>query len=218
VRVSWRADLAEPDSENAVDKEAWQEVVATIPPRSEEELDLPLAAVRAWLRRQPPVALADDEIPISNDSGRINQQPQRPALRIGKNDERPAIVQQGQLMPADRIVVPATYGSLDEFGWAPASAAPVLDIADAIASRRPVIRLNQATLLPVVRQVIDEEHAKRGRYPHLAVQPRTDSPYRTWCRCSQLGAARRSRGLPLTGDQPTEPRYPPHRRPLSRSK
>ncbi len=159
VRVIWRADLTAPGTDGVVQETAWQEAVATIPPRAEEELELPLVAVRAWLRHQSAIPLADDDAPIQEDTGRITK-PQRPALRISKNDERPVIVQPGQLVSDDRIVVPAAYGGLDEFGWAPASTAAVLDIADVIARRRPVIRLNRATLLPVVRHVVDEEHAK----------------------------------------------------------
>lgn len=163
VRVIWRADLTEPGPHEEVDKDAWTEAVATIPPRAEEELELPLAAVRAWLRRQPPVPLADDEIPINgDDSGRqTDQRRQRPAVRIGRRTDELEIVQPRQLRPDDRIVVPATYGGLDEFGWAPTSTTAALDIADVVARRRPVIRLNRDTLLPVVRHVMDEDRAKR---------------------------------------------------------
>lgn len=161
VRVTWRADLTVPDPDSEIDTEAWKEAVATIPPRAEEELELPLAAVRAWLRRQPPVPLADDEIPIHLDEGtkRVEQQPERLAVRIDRRNERPEIVRPGQLRPDDRIVVPAAYGGLDEFGWAPASTTPVLDIADVVARRRAVIRLNRDTLLPVVRHVLGKEDA-----------------------------------------------------------
>ncbi|MGH3693181.1 MAG: type I-G CRISPR-associated helicase/endonuclease Cas3g [Pseudonocardiaceae bacterium] len=163
VRVIWRADLAEPDPDGEVHTGAWEEAVATIPPRAGEELELPLAAVRAWLRHQPPIPLADDELPVRVDDGakRTEQQQQRPAVRIGRRDEKPEIIQPWQLRPDDRIVVPAAYGGLDEFGWAPASTTPVLDIADVVTRRRPVIRLNRNTLLPVVRHVLDQDHARQ---------------------------------------------------------
>lgn len=163
VRVIWRADLTEPGPHEEVDREAWTEAVATIPPRAEEELELPLAAVRAWLRHQPPVPLADDEIPVVgvDDGRRIGQQRQRLAVRIGRRRDEPEIVQPSQLRPDDRIVVPAAYGGLDEFGWAPTSTAAALDIADLVTRRQPVIRLNRETLLPVIRRVIDEDRAKQ---------------------------------------------------------
>jgi len=163
VRVIWRADLTEPGPDGEVDEEAWTEAVTTIPPRAEEELELPLAAVRAWLRRQPPVPLTDDETSaVGDDDGkRTDQQRQRLAVRIGQHTEEHKIAQPWQLRPDDRIVVPAAYGGLDEFGWAPTSTAAVLDIADVVARRRPVIRLNRDTLLPIVRHVIDQDHAKQ---------------------------------------------------------
>lgn len=171
VRVIWRADLTEPGPDEEVNREAWTEAVATIPPRAEEELELPLAAVRAWLRRQPPAPLADDETSVGgNDDGKqTDLQRQRLAVLIGRRKVGPEIrgregleiVQPGQLLPDDRIVVPATYGGLDEFGWAPTSTTAALDIADVVTRRRPVIRLNRDTLLPVVRRIIDEDHAKQ---------------------------------------------------------
>lgn len=163
VRVIWRGDLTEPGPDGEVDTKSWTEAVTTIPPRAEEELELPLAAVRAWLHRQPPIPVADDEIPIigDEDGKRTDQQRQRPAVRIGRRKDEPEIVQPRQLRPDDRIVVPATYGGLDEFGWAPTSTTAALDIADVVAREQPVIRLNRDTLLPVVRHVIDEDHAKQ---------------------------------------------------------
>ncbi len=168
VRVLWRADLAEPTSTGEIDVRAWRETIATIPPRAEEEIELPLPAVRAWLRREPPVSLADDDAASTSDGNHTRradrQGPPRPALRIGRRDDQPEVVQAGQLQPDDRIIVPAAYGGLDEFGWAPTSTASALDIADVVARRRPVVRLHRRTLVPIVLAIAGEESAA-----HLAL-------------------------------------------------
>ncbi|MGH3824854.1 MAG: type I-G CRISPR-associated helicase/endonuclease Cas3g [Pseudonocardiaceae bacterium] len=163
VRLIWRADLMEPEPEGEVDVSAWIEAATAIPPRAEEELELPLAAVRSWLRRQPPIPVADDELPVAGEDGSRRTEPQfeRLAVRLDRRNEEPEIVLPRDLRPDDRIVVPATYGGLDKFGWAPTSTAAAIDIADVVARRRPVIRLNRVTLLPIVRYVLGEDHKQQ---------------------------------------------------------
>src|SRR5262249_34278087 len=52
VRLCWRGDLPL-TSDREPNEPAWADQLATLPPRSAEEVELPLAAVRAWLAGHP---------------------------------------------------------------------------------------------------------------------------------------------------------------------
>ena len=60
-----------------------------------------------------------------------------PTIRVPRRCPPPS-----RLQPGDVLVVPATYGGCDEFGWAPACNDPVADVADAAA--RPFRRRRHA--------------------------------------------------------------------------
>ena len=55
--------------------------------------------------------------------------------------------------PGDTIVVPASYGGCDDFGWNPESDDKVTDVADDCAwraRRRPVLRVHPASEVHLV--------------------------------------------------------------------
>ena len=74
-----------------------------------------------------------------------------------------------RIQPGMTVVVPATYGGCDEWGWDPGYGGVVTDIGDVIRLRigRPVLRLHPllaeshgyAELAKSLREADDEEHA-----------------------------------------------------------
>ncbi len=147
VSLVWRSDVTEADlAPNAAGD--LKTLLTFVPPRAEEMVEVPLWAARAWLRR-----LSD-----SAESAGVSDVPERDrteesdagsgargrwAFRwAGTDDPRTAKVSPSRLQPGDVLVVPATYGGCDEFGWAPACTDPVSDVADAAA--RPFRRRRHA--------------------------------------------------------------------------
>jgi CRISPR-associated endonuclease/helicase Cas3 len=141
VTVVWRADLPE-DS-----PECWVERVAVQPPVTGEGCPVPFREVRRWLEKRQVVELDGDlegrDAPEEEDS---TSHAGRKVLRWRGADDAQVIPAEN-LRPGDSIVVPASYGGCDVFGWNPTSVAPVRDIGDAVAAklarRRPVLRLAQ---------------------------------------------------------------------------
>lgn len=136
VQVVWRADLG------LAQEGAWLEAVTLSPPLAAEALPLRISTVRAWLANTRPkdefdadvegTVLADYVPPAENP---------RPCLVWRGPDESIAPCRDPvELRPGDTIVVPSSYGGCDGFGWNPASAEPVADVADEARylSRRPV--------------------------------------------------------------------------------
>jgi CRISPR-associated endonuclease/helicase Cas3 len=142
VQIVWRADLGgSPDR--------WAEVVALIPPRSGEALSIRLTDLRRWLRGgSVDQELADVE--GARGSEEVAEADEKRVLRWrGSRSEETVPVGAQAIRPGDTIVVPASWGGLDEFGWSPTSQAPVEDVAEAAvlaARRRPILRLQQAVL------------------------------------------------------------------------
>lgn len=125
VQVVWRKDLT------TANRKDWPEIVALMPPRTRESLAVPLHVVRKWLCNLLLLDAADVEGAAGSDAH--TQGRARPALRWrGADRSRP--VRPEQLRPGDTIVVPASYGGADEFGWHGRSNAsaetPVTDVAD----------------------------------------------------------------------------------------
>ncbi|MBB4266686.1 type I-G CRISPR-associated helicase/endonuclease Cas3g [Roseospira visakhapatnamensis] len=123
VQVVWRADLTEANADH------WGRIVTLMPPRTREAMPVPLSEVRAWLRGNPTGAVADVEGVSQAPSERSDRESQRVLRWRGKDDAR--FVGAEDLRPGDTIVVPATYGGADAFGWTPGTHKPVPDIAEA---------------------------------------------------------------------------------------
>lgn len=144
VLIVWRADL------DAGNRKHWKQIVSLMPPRTREALPVPVYEAQAWLRRSAEADIADVEgVPIHE--ARPTQEDHRRALRWrGRDDSK--IVGPEALRPGDTIVVPASYGGADQFGWNPPSDDPVSDVADICLSqlvasypedafRRPKLRI-----------------------------------------------------------------------------
>jgi CRISPR-associated endonuclease/helicase Cas3 len=150
VRLIWRGDLAEAHLRTAQNsEEALEEVLAIVsacPPSSLEAISLPLYAVRAWLRQEATVEVADVEGAITGEEERRPAKG-RPAFRW-RGDES-EVVSAEDLRPGDTLVVPALYGGLAKENWDPEATEAVRDLGDRAQLRhrgRPTLRLHPGVL------------------------------------------------------------------------
>ena len=124
VEIVWRADLDD-EVDEGQKQEDWPERISVCPPSSLEAVSVPIAEARRWLRGQPAGELADVEAGIEEPEQRFSS---LPWLRWrGKSDEGTKLTT-ADLRPGDIIVVPASRGGCDRWGWAPGSKAPVRDL------------------------------------------------------------------------------------------
>jgi len=134
VAIVWRADITESSLAQA------SEWIALSPPHSGETLSVPLWAARAWLGRD--VRAAGETADIEGAPAETDDQgATRRALRwAGADAPATGVVAAAQLRPGDVILVPASYGGCDAFGWNPACAAAVTDLGDQRGEGRRSIR------------------------------------------------------------------------------
>lgn len=139
ITVIWRADVT-PE---------WQDqdmlrLLALVPPRSGEAIELPLWAARHWLSNniQDIDALADvaSAAPETTESHH-----QKKVFRWSGLDDRSRWVSPNELRSGDTIIAPSSYGWIDDYGWCPGSKAVAADLADnaaeAYRGRRFALRL-----------------------------------------------------------------------------
>jgi CRISPR-associated endonuclease/helicase Cas3 len=143
VQIVWRADIAEDRlKEKEVEEYAKHltDLLALVPPHGRETLAVPVWAARRWLRQEPGAAdTADIEGTPDPDEDRGRHR-DRPAFRwAGADSDRTGRVWPSDIRPGDVIVVPASYGGCDAFGWAPESTAPVKDLGDQQPPHRPAV-------------------------------------------------------------------------------
>lgn len=144
VQVVWRADLEE-------NREAeWVERVAALPPSSLEAISLPIYELRRWLSS---VSAASDQMADLEGVGEepVREKGRRASRKVlpwrGMEDTPPGPVDAWRIRPGETVVVPASYGGCDQWGWAPAWTRPVMDIADEAARTHrglDVVRLSPA--------------------------------------------------------------------------
>ncbi|WP_454918123.1 type I-G CRISPR-associated helicase/endonuclease Cas3g [Xanthobacter sediminis] len=147
VSVIWRADLPGPDEPGSAERA--QRLLRVLPPRAGEAIELPIAAVRRWLRgeamRGAASVVADVPLPEHEDEAAAAAPRGRHVFPWRGADADPGWIAPGELKPGDTIVVPAAYGGLDPYGWRPQSDEAATDVADdaavARADRRYVVRL-----------------------------------------------------------------------------
>lgn len=146
VSIVWRGDVGEDDLRDA-EQGSLGETIRLVPPRAAEAVEVPLWTARAWLRGEEG-SLADisDAPERENSKGARAPQNGRRAFRwAGSGDPRTCVVGSADLQIGDMLIVPATYGRCDEFGWAPNSGEVVTDVADDAAKpywgRRCAVRI-----------------------------------------------------------------------------
>ncbi len=133
VQIVWRGDLEDDDDGGIEDRERcgelleeWRARVAVCPPSSLEAISVPLHEARRWLGEGAYGDITDVE--GAEESG-MSRTVKRLALRWrGREDakfvsfdERPRDDDRvfGQLAPGDIVVVPASRGGCDRWGWNP---------------------------------------------------------------------------------------------------
>ncbi|HWB49737.1 MAG TPA: type I-U CRISPR-associated helicase/endonuclease Cas3 [Stellaceae bacterium] len=139
ITIVWRADI-----DPAWGGQDLVRLLTLVPPRSREAIELPLWTVRRWLdgRRNSAADVAD--VPTrrpDDDEGRER----RRIFRWKGDDERSQWIDPFMLRPGDTVIVPASYGGVDAFGWNPESSAPAADVAqqaaEAFAQKKFAVRV-----------------------------------------------------------------------------
>lgn len=136
VSVVWRGDIS--------DGMALEEVrrrVGLRPPHSGEALSLSRAALSRWLQGETPATLAD--VPLEDEdteqaNSRHTIRPARTAWLVqqrgfGRLEVGP--VEPWRMLPGATVVLAASSGGCDEFGWAPTSQTPPSDLGSLGAAR-----------------------------------------------------------------------------------
>lgn len=142
VQLVWRADLSEDMPPEAVGF-----ALDSHPPTSLEALSLPIHTARAWLARRRRLADVTDVEAAPADEAAANTGEDtlgQRAFWIWRGEE-PVVGAPERIRPGDTLVLPATTGGCDRFGWAPESKEPVADLGDAAlyaARRWPSVRLD----------------------------------------------------------------------------
>lgn len=142
VQIVWRADLAEVP-------ELWADTVALCPPVTAEAMSLRISVARRWLAGNTDKLPDDADLEGAGaiDTERLETINPIPFL-LWRGEDRSCISEDpADIRPGDTIVVPATRGGCDAFGWNPESASPVRDVAleaRQAARRAPVLRLHAA--------------------------------------------------------------------------
>ncbi|MBV8777995.1 MAG: type I-U CRISPR-associated helicase/endonuclease Cas3, partial [Alphaproteobacteria bacterium] len=156
VQVVWRADLE--FERDGFDAEA---LLAAMPPKPAEAVEVSLAAARRWLREEPAADFSDTTGREDEDDG--SGRGWRAFRWAGRDNARTGAIYADQLRPHDLIVVPCSSRGCDAFGWDPASTTPVTDVADLAAApfqaRRFALRLFPA-LVETAASGFDETAAE----------------------------------------------------------
>ena len=127
ITVVWRADVSPAKQGN----EDIRRLLMLVPPRASEAIELPLWAVRRWLRGGSMAlnALADTPSIGPQEEERLRDNVGKQIFRWKGDDERSQWIRPSELRPGDAIVAPASYGGVDEFGWNPEFKESATDIA-----------------------------------------------------------------------------------------
>jgi CRISPR-associated endonuclease/helicase Cas3 len=153
VSLAWRDGLVDADPMGDDAERPAEDVnagLSAVTVRPEELVEVPLHAARRWLRGESAVPLSDlDE--DADPGSRVKQvrddfralvwreEPAPAVSRSARRTSRPAgswgWTEASGLRPGDVLVIPTERGGLDEYGWAPDSDRPVLDVADVVRAR-----------------------------------------------------------------------------------
>ena len=163
VSVVWRSDIDQSFMQKQ-NEENLHNLITLIPPRAAETVAVPLWAARSWLRESGAGQAADvSDTPAPRASladGDHALDTERLAYRwAGPDDPRTQLVPPGAVQPGDVLVVPASIGGCDEFGWSPDDETPVKDVADDAAAPFRVSR----AFARIARDAVGEDNALWSR-------------------------------------------------------
>ena len=143
VTVVWRGDA---DWELLSDAQM-RRLLLLVPPRSGEGIELPVWAVRQWLMQ--PKSSYSELTDVSGPEPDLHQAARgqrRKVFRWIGNDERSRWFEPREIRPGCTVVVPASYGGVDQYGWNPQAEGPAIDVADraaeAFAGHRFAVRVS----------------------------------------------------------------------------
>ncbi|MFC4161400.1 hypothetical protein [Chitinimonas lacunae] len=124
VNLLWRRDFDE------VEVEDWPALLQQQPPSAAEALPLPCRTVLDWLAQQAGGPLSDLTLHRREQSLPCPAPGTLREAMIWRGVDKVLPLSTTRLLAGDTVVVPASYGGCDRFGWHPGSATPVLDIAE----------------------------------------------------------------------------------------
>ena len=119
VFVAWRSALDESGPEG------WAEIVEAAPPSGLELMPIPLHTLKRWLAGEESVASDLESTAVPDDVPKHKERIQQVICWDGEVAE---LVSPAALRPTDVVVLPASVGGCDRFGWSPTSTAPVRDL------------------------------------------------------------------------------------------
>lgn len=124
VQIVWRADF---DPSEGLD--LCIERLAACPPSALEAVSVPWAEAKRWLARQADAEISDLVV-SPGESEELPSARERVMRWFGEEDERTRLVDGGGVWPGDLIIVPASLGGCDRWGWNPRSTDPVADLGE----------------------------------------------------------------------------------------
>jgi CRISPR-associated endonuclease/helicase Cas3 len=168
VNIVWRELL---DYMTLEDEEAWLAAVSACRPSSLEMLSVPFLVARGWLAGEMPDTGADVEGASSPaDKEEASSSPRLPVL-CWRGEEKSVLIKTTselrELRSGDTIVVPASRGCCDKFGWNPVSLDSVADLSEIASLRargRPLLYLASRSHLPDVASLIALLEAEERDY------------------------------------------------------
>lgn len=185
VSVVWRQDRS-------------SEALRLMPPRSAELLQVPIAAVRAWLAGNREIDVADSgrnsflDTSTPTDKSVTNRRGREWVRWNGFKKGTDSDLDVTDIVPGDVIVVDPAFGGLSAGTWDPNSNEPVDDLGDAaqlVAGRKATLRLDRALLdfcdveaLPSPRHDADSSTSPRDRIEGWLAKQRlvTDNRQPRW--------------------------------------
>ena len=147
VQVVWRSNI--PDSLEGYTKGDIIKTIAALPPTSGEEISIPLGALVSFLEGSGETSVADLE-GVSVSVMALPAHSRKYIVRW-QGEEESEIVEPRDIKPGDILVISASYGGADKYGWNPNSGDAVSDIAEAARLWR-----NGSSSLRVERSMVKE--------------------------------------------------------------
>ncbi len=123
ITIVWRADI-----DPAWDDQDLIRLLTFVPPRSGEAIELPVWTVRRWLEGHGKSAVEVADIPMREPDDEEGRDGRR-VFRWKGDDARSQWISPSEVRSGDTIIVPASYGGVDTFGWNPECKEAAQDVA-----------------------------------------------------------------------------------------